>query len=109
MQQGLGNGVVCFSHVLCTVWRGTERGRVRAYFGYLIQSIILEVASVAADFGKFFLLLFLITFSKSGGKSGMKYISICFIYVMQCHWWWQPAGNAGNLLTKYTRRAPSIR
>ena len=56
-QQGLGNGVVCFLHVLCTVWRGTERGRVRAMFGYLIQSIILEVASVATiatDFGKTF-------------------------------------------------------
>ena len=86
MQQGLGNGVVCFSHVLCTVWRGTERGRVRAYFGYLIQSIILEVASVATDFGKLLLLLFLITFSKSGGKSGSRCINNCFIYVMWCHW-----------------------
>ena len=60
---------MCFLHVLCTVWRGTERRRVGAFFGYLIQSIILEVASVATvatDFGKtfyysyFLLFLFLV-------------------------------------------------
>ena len=48
---------MCFLHVQCTVWRGTERGRVRAFFGDLIQSIIQEVASVASiatDFGKTF-------------------------------------------------------
>ena len=56
-QQDLGNGALCFLHVLCTVWRGTERGRVRAMFGYLIQTLNLEVASVATiatDFGKTF-------------------------------------------------------
>ena len=44
-----------FLHVLCTALCGAWRRRIGAFFGYLIQSIILEVvgvASVATNFGK---------------------------------------------------------
>ena len=35
-------------HVLCTALRGVERQRVGAFFGYLLQRIILEVAGLPA-------------------------------------------------------------